>query len=25
LQGVSLAALVGIALNWLLPAEKEDE
>ncbi|WP_404474553.1 uracil-xanthine permease family protein [Vreelandella venusta] len=25
LQGVSLAALVGIALNWLLPAEKEGE
>lgn len=25
LQGVSLAALVGIALNWLLPAEQEGE
>ncbi|RUR32813.1 uracil-xanthine permease [Vreelandella andesensis] len=25
LQGVSLAALVGIALNWLLPVEKEGE
>lgn len=25
LQGVSLAALVGIALNWLLPQEKEGE
>lgn len=25
LQGVSLAALVGIALNWLLPLEKEGE
>ncbi|WP_447045475.1 uracil-xanthine permease family protein [Vreelandella sp. H-I2] len=25
LQGVSLAALVGIVLNWLLPQEKEDE
>lgn len=25
LQGVSLAALVGIALNWLLPREREGE
>lgn len=25
LQGVSLAALVGIALNWLLPREQESE
>ncbi len=25
LQGVSLAALVGIALNWLLPSEQEGE
>ncbi|MEC4767472.1 uracil-xanthine permease family protein [Halomonas sp. CUBES01] len=25
LQGVSLAALVGIVLNWLLPAEQEDD
>lgn len=23
LQGVSLAALVGIALNWILPAEEK--
>ncbi|MFW6345321.1 MAG: uracil permease, partial [Halomonas sp.] len=25
LQGVSLAALVGIVLNWVLPGAEEDE